>query len=112
MSEGIQKPILFIGSKPLVLIGLASGFDSIEVYSNECRLPEHFGEKIRIYGAVIVDEEVYSSCPELKKIIDDIEEHILVIKVPPPARAIGVEPKRYYEELVSKFVGLKIRLTK
>ncbi len=103
-----EKKILVIGDINLCIIGAAAGTDYY-VFRGECSelstyVDEHLGE----YGVYIITRDVYNECrEELKKVL---EGEYLSIIVDPPKIMKEIDPKKYYEELITRFVGMKISL--
>ncbi len=102
------KNVLFIGDPILKIMGLACGAKVIEVHPDTCETPPDIEKILADTGVVVIDERVYDRCGKLKNLLDSLEESILIVKIPPPDKLI--EPKKYYEELIRKAIGLKISL--
>ncbi|OYT40887.1 MAG: hypothetical protein B6U89_00660 [Desulfurococcales archaeon ex4484_58] len=103
-----ENKILVIGDANLCIIGAAAGTDYY-VFRGECRdLSTYIDEHLNDYGVYIVARDVYNRCEnELRKILES--EYLLII-IDPPKIMKEIDPKKYYEELVTKFVGMKISL--
>ena len=103
-----RRNIIFIGGSIIKIIGLSTGSMVIEVQPDTCSLPQDFEKYIADAGVIVVEEEIYNKCSNVKNVLERIKESALVITLPHPWRVI--EPKKYYEELLRKIIGLRISL--
>lgn len=103
-----EKEIIVIGDVNLCIIGVAAGTDYY-VFREDCNdLSTFINEKINDYGVYIVSREVYNKCNNLFKQLS--EKGYLVIVIDPPKILRKIEPKKYYEEMITRFIGMKIEL--
>ncbi|MET1159935.1 MAG: hypothetical protein ABWW65_03150 [Thermoprotei archaeon] len=103
----IEKPILVIGDINLSVIGVAAGTDYY-VFRGKCsELNNYLGsERVSKYGVFIIARNVFEKCKEMFKNIESADA--LVIIVDQPQALKKVDPKKYYEELIAKFIGMRI----
>jgi len=103
-----EKNVLVIGDSTLCLIGVAGGAD-IYIFKNDCdSLGEYLSKNIDKYGVYIVSRDVYEKCVVVKNTLD--QANALTIVIDPPKALEKIDPKKYYEELIVKFVGMKVSL--
>ncbi len=103
------KDILVIGSKIFTILGAAVGTDTIESTSLSCNEIHKFvKENINKYGAIIIDDNVFSKCDALRKYLIEID--VLVVVAPTPEQLGKIDIKKYYEKLVGETIGMRIGL--
>jgi len=104
-----EKKILVIGDPYLCLIAVAAGTDYLE-YKDTCKeIDEYLRKNISKYGAVIITHSVSENCPDILNLLKK-QEDLLVVTVAPPRELEKIDPKKYYEKLVTEYIGLKISL--
>ncbi|WFO75523.1 hypothetical protein J4526_01085 [Desulfurococcaceae archaeon MEX13E-LK6-19] len=103
-----RKKILVLGDKILALIGSAANASSYVIDTDKCTYPQELDEHIEEYGVIIVDEDIYNKCSNIKALVDKVFEKALVIVLQSPKKIGEIDYKKYYEEFVSKTIGLKI----
>ena len=103
-----EKKIVVIGDAILCLIGAAAGADYY-VFKEDCSELENFlEERIDEYGVLIIGRNVVDKCRVLYDRL--MRTDVLTIVVDPPKVMREIDPKKYYEDLITKFVGMKISL--
>jgi len=101
-----EKRVMVIGDPYLCLIAAAAGA-GYTVYRGSCDELAGVVESEE-YGVYIVLREVYRVC---KKVLDKLfEKDALVVIVDSPKVMKEVDPKKYYEDLVAKYIGMRISL--
>lgn len=105
MSALRERKILVIGDSSFCLIGAAAGTDYF-VFRGDCsELSKAVSDD---YGIYIVLRDVYSNC---RSIVDELmRRDVLVIVVDSPKIMKEVDPKKHYEELIAKYIGIRINL--
>ena len=103
-----EKKILVIGDVNLCIIGAAAGTDYI-VFRGECdEIRDFIRSNVEEYGVYIVTRDAHDKC---KEVFDELEElGVLKIVIDSPKIMKEIDPRKYYEELMAKFVGMKISL--
>ncbi|RLG81298.1 MAG: hypothetical protein DRO13_01560 [Thermoprotei archaeon] len=103
-----EKNIVIIGDVITCLIGVAAGLDHL-VFRENCKdIDDFISENIDRYGVFIVTREVANACRES---MDKLEEAgVLAIVIESPRIAKEVEPRKFYEGLIAKFIGMGISL--
>lgn len=103
-----RKEVLFIGGPIIKVLGLSCGALVVEVDPEKCEVPTNFRDMVYNSGVIVVEEDVYNKCSNVKELLDQVEESCLIVKLPHPRKI--VEPRKYYEELLRKIIGLRISL--
>ncbi|MEM1742330.1 MAG: hypothetical protein QXX35_04700 [Desulfurococcaceae archaeon] len=101
-----EKKIIVIGDPGLCLIGGAAGVDYF-IYRGDC---SELNNAITSeeYSVYIILRDIYTKC---KNTIDDLlKRDVLVILIDSPKIMKEIDPKKYYEELIAKYIGIRINL--
>ncbi|NPA98784.1 MAG: hypothetical protein GXO43_05330 [Crenarchaeota archaeon] len=110
MTAPREKKVLVIGDPFLCLIGAAAGADYLE-FTGKCDdVEEIISKKHSEYGVIILSRTTTDKCG---KTIDEFKErysNILFITVESPKILAEIDPKKYYEEMIRKYIGLKISI--
>ncbi|MCS7128230.1 MAG: hypothetical protein N3E36_03520 [Sulfolobales archaeon] len=107
----VEKRILLIGDKVMCLMGAAAGIDSIEYLGGNCREIEEFlKSEWSKYGVMILVKNVVDECSSLRKFLSELPEEVLVTIVEHPKLIAEADPRKYYEELLKKYIGLLVQL--
>jgi len=105
----IMKKALLVGDPYLCLVAAAAGIDYF-VFDNNCeRLVEYIRGKIDDYRLLIVLRPILKECSELSKLLEEHRE-ILPIIIDPPKELEKIDPKKHYEEMITKYIGLKFEV--
>ena len=103
------KKALLIGDPYLCLIAAASGIDYF-VFDGNCeKLIEYIREKIDDYRLLIVLRPIIKKCEELNDLLKEHRE-ILSIIIDSPKVLEKIDPKKHYEEIITKYIGLKFEI--
>lgn len=103
-----EEKILVIGDSAICLIGAAAGSD-FYIFRNNCEeLLNYIRENIGVYGIYIVSRNVIDKCKNISSELNKLDALVVIIDSPETLRKI--KPKEYYEELMMKYVGMKINL--
>ncbi len=103
-----EKKIIVIGDSSICLIGVAAGTDYF-VFRNDCKeLHEFLRENSEEYGVFIVSRNIVNKCKEVNDFLNTLKA--LTVIIDPPKVMKEIDPKKYYEELVTRFVGMKVSL--
>ncbi len=100
---------LVIGDPYLALIGAAAGLDHI-IFEGDCgAIMRALEERERSIGLIIILRSIYEECSEIKSFA---EEHgdILFIHIDDPRAIEKIDPKKYYENLMAKYIGIRFEL--
>lgn len=104
-----MKKGLVIGDPYLSLIGVAAGFDYF-IYADNCReLMEYLKEHVSDYGLVIVLRSIVRDCSDVE-LFEREHPETLFIHLDSPKEIEKIDPKRYYEEMIARYIGLKFEL--
>jgi len=106
MSIPREKKVIVIGDTGFSLIGAAAGTDYY-IFRNDCSELDNVLTS-EDYGVYIILRDVYNKCSKYFKQL--YERNVLVVVVDPPKVMKEIKPKEYYEELIAKYIGLKISL--
>jgi hypothetical protein len=103
------KNLLIIGDPYLGLIGAAAGIEYY-IFNGECNdIVDFLKDKINRYGTIIILRRISEKCDMLRKFLSQHSE-VLVIMIDSPIETSKIDPKKYYEELMTKYIGLRIGL--
>lgn len=106
-----RKNVLIIGDRVLCLIGSAAGLDYFEFSGENCEDAYDFLSKnIMNYGVIIVSRETITLCKNINMLLKNLPENILSIIIDTPRTMEKVDIRKYYEDVVRKYIGLKITL--
>lgn len=104
-----EKKILVIGDPYLCLIAAAAGTDYLE-YKGTCReINEYLRKNICKYGVVIITHNVLENCQDILNLLKK-QDDLLVVAIALPQELKKIDPKKYYEKLITEYIGLKISL--
>lgn len=106
MSSPRERGVIVVGDASFCLIGAAAGA-SYFIFREDC------GELARLissedYGVYIVLREVISKCRGV--LSELLNKDALVVVVDSPKAMKEVDPKKYYEDLIAKYVGIRVSL--
>ncbi len=108
------RKVLCIGDRLLNMICSTIGTDYINVEEEQCSsIVEKLEKKVLDYGVIIVLDDFLKNCRELKKLLDSFRGRLFIITLPGfrrVARISDEEVKEYYEELVRRYVGVRVSL--
>jgi hypothetical protein len=103
------KSVLIIGDPFLGLIGAAAGIDYY-IFDDNCdSIVDFLKDKINRYGTIIILRRISEKCNNLREFLSQHSE-VLVIMIDSPIETSKIDPKKYYEELMTKYIGLRIGL--
>ncbi|RLG84728.1 MAG: hypothetical protein DRO40_00070 [Thermoprotei archaeon] len=106
-----RKDILIIGDRLLCLIGSAAGTDYIEFSGTNCKdVHDFLNKNATKYGVIIVSRETITSCKDVNTLLKNLPENILSIIIDTPRTMEKLDVKKHYEDIIRKYIGLKITL--
>ncbi|MEM1532849.1 MAG: hypothetical protein QXV30_06805 [Desulfurococcaceae archaeon] len=107
----VEKRILLIGDKVMCLMSAAAGIDSIEYLGSNCKeIEELLRSEWSKYGVMILVKNAVDECSNLRKFLNELPEEVLVTIIEHPKLIAEADPRKYYEELLKKYIGLLVQL--
>jgi len=107
----VKKDALIIGDRILCLIGSAAGLDYLEFSRDNCEYIHDFLSKnISRYGVIIVSRDVITSCKDVDRFLEKLSEEILSVVIDTPRTMEKVDVRKHYEEIIRRYIGLRITL--
>lgn len=103
-----ERKVLVVGDPAICLIGAAAGCDYY-IFRNDCKdLLNYIKERADAYGVYIISRNTINKCKDINLELSKLDALVVIIDSPETLRKI--DPKKYYEELMTKYVGMKINL--
>ena len=100
---------LVIGDPYLALIASAAGFNYL-IYNGNCSsVREALEKSLPDVGLVIVLRSIYDECVFIRE-FEEEHRDVLFIQLDDPRMIEKIDPKKYYEELMAKYIGMRFEL--
>ncbi len=110
MTAPRERKVLVIGDPFLCLIGAAAGTDYLE-FTGKCgEIEELMSKNHGEYGVVILSRTADEKCHNVFEQLKERYNDVLFIIVETPRVLAEIDPKKYYEEMIRKYIGLKISI--